>query len=44
MDYVVCFSSGHYFPYFLAIAVFIANVSDNSTDTNGIIEYEEIRN
>lgn len=32
------------FPIFLAIAVFIANVSDNSTDTNGIIEYEEIRN
>lgn len=32
------------FPVFLAIAVFIANVSDKPTDINGIVEYEEIRN
>ncbi len=29
---------------FLAIAVFIGSLSDNPTDTNGIVEYEEIGN
>ncbi|OEC02753.1 hypothetical protein GY31_06840 [Lysinibacillus sphaericus] len=32
------------FAIFVAIAVFMGNSSDKPTDTNGIVEYEEIRN
>lgn len=31
------------FAIFVAIAVFMGNSSDKPTDTNGIVEYEEIR-